>query len=112
PAAWPSAVSPDLKTFALGRRNGSVTLYDLAAGKGRALTGRHSSEVTNVRFSDDSRLVISTGRDRAAIVWDRATGAVRDRLIGHNGEVLDAAFGGVGDGTVAYTVGTDGTLIT
>ena len=59
-------------------------------------------------FSPDGRYVVTTGRDDGR-VWSASSGAFRESLHGHVGEVKSAAFLPTGE---LVTAGADGALIT
>jgi WD40 repeat protein/DNA-binding SARP family transcriptional activator len=104
-----TALSPDGRTLAYGLTDGSVRFFTVATGATVSGIGAHDAVVRRVVFSPDSRLAVSTGDDRIAIVWNPATGRPLQRLTGHGGRVLDAAFDR--QGTTLYTVSLDGTVL-
>ncbi|MBN8634797.1 MAG: protein kinase [Anaerolineae bacterium] len=86
-----------------GSDDGSLILWDVATGE-RIQTFApdnaettdviegHTQSLTSVALSADGTLALSTSRDRTALLWDVATGAVVRRLLGHTAVVRDAAF--------------------
>ena len=98
---------PDARLRARGRHRPLLHARDRP--RPSAGIGAHEAAVGRVVFSPDSRLAVSTGDDRVAIVWNPATGQPLQRLTGHGGRVLDAAF--ARDGRTLYTVSLDGTVL-
>ncbi len=104
-----AGLSPDGRTLGYGLTDGSVHFFTPATGATVSGIGAHEAPVWRVAFSPDSRLAVSTGDDRVAIVWNPATGQPLQRLTGHGGRVLDAAF--ARNGKTLYTVSLDGTVL-
>ncbi|KAK0749759.1 hypothetical protein B0T18DRAFT_487591 [Schizothecium vesticola] len=52
----------------------------------------HSSFVSSVTFSPDSKFVVSGSYDSIVKIWDTATGACTQTLAGHNGTVYSVTF--------------------
>jgi WD40 repeat protein/serine/threonine protein kinase len=67
------AFSPDGKILALASHEGTVQLWDVAAGKLQDALKGHSSAVTAVVFSPDGRTLASSGTDQAVRLWNMAT---------------------------------------
>ena len=103
------AVSPDGRTVAYGKQDGTVHFVDVATGRTVDGAGAHSSDVQSVVFSPDSRLAVSTGDDGLVIVWNPINGSVVDRMAGHGGRVTSAAFAPASH--TLYTVSLDGTVL-
>jgi WD40 repeat protein/tetratricopeptide (TPR) repeat protein len=67
------AFSPDGKTLALASREGSVQLWDAAAGKLLTVLKGHSSAATAIVFSPDGRTLVSGGMDQTVRLWNVET---------------------------------------
>jgi WD40 repeat protein len=104
----PATVSPDGRVAALAIPDGSVRLLDLRTGGIRELAGRHGARVTAMRFTPDSRTLVTAGGDAPLIVWDVRRGAPTETFQGHAGPVEQLAI--APDGT-AYSAGDDGSVI-
>jgi WD40 repeat protein/class 3 adenylate cyclase len=102
-------VSPDSGSLALGSRDGSVTVYDLASGAHRDLHGRHNAAVVGVGFAPGGKTLVTTSDDTNVIAWDLRSGEILETLRGHNGRVFGPAFSS--DSSTLYTVSLDGSLI-
>lgn len=95
------AVSPDgrwIAAFARQQLEVWDTRPDPPLGRLFSATGgagsearAHAGAITEVRFSGDSRLLVSASADRTARVWAVETGKSIE-LAGHNGFVMSAGF--------------------
>ncbi len=63
-------ISPDGKWLAIGRDRGDVILWNIFQKKIERLISGHSSTVTDINFSPDNRLLLTTSRDKTARIWD------------------------------------------
>ncbi len=52
----------------------------------------HTDEIINASFSPDGQRVVTAAQDKAARVWDAASGAVIAVLSGHTGLIFKASF--------------------
>jgi RNA polymerase sigma factor (sigma-70 family) len=77
--AFCNAFSPDGKTFAVGRNDGSIYLSEVATGQVRQVLEGHESEIHALTFSPDGTTLISGSSDTTALVWDLTAGAGSDR---------------------------------
>jgi len=98
------------RQFAVGHRDGSVTVWDVTNGTSRDLSGRHNAAVQGIGFSQEGTTLVTTGDDAQVLVWDVATGELRQTLTGHTGRAFGPGFSP--DGKTLYTVGLDGAAIT
>ncbi len=63
-------ISPDGNRLAIGRERGDVILWDIREKKLERIISGHQSAITDINFSPDNRLLLTTSRDRTARVWD------------------------------------------
>ena len=103
-----TALSPDGRFVALGAADGSVRLLDLHTGDLREATDRHDAAITDLRFTPDSRMLLTAGGDGRLIAWNVADGRRIEAFTGHAGA---ASVTIAPDGRTAYSAGQDGTLI-
>jgi WD40 repeat protein len=104
------AFSPDGLRIAAGGADGTIWLWDAAAGQpiGQPLRG-HQKIVTSVAFSPDGTRIASSSMDNTVRLWDAATGQqVGQPLRGHENAVMGVAFSP--DGTRLASGSTDGTI--
>ena len=100
---WPTALSPDDRTVAIGGEDGSVRLLDLETGEERAALGRHVAEVFGARFTPDGRRLVTTGADSSVILWDVRRATAGETFSGQPGRVLTPQI--TRDGRTLYTAG-------
>ena len=63
------AVSPDGRTVARGRRDGSIDLFEVAALQVRRTLVGHGGPCLDLAFTPDGTRLISAGADHAVLVW-------------------------------------------
>jgi WD40 repeat protein/class 3 adenylate cyclase len=100
--------SDDGTQLAVGRTDGSVSVYDLRTGDRRDMQGRQNA-AANPWFSHDGKLLASGGDDRQVLVWDVASGNLIQTLTGHNGRVFGPSFSP--DNRTLYSTSLDGSLM-
>jgi WD40 repeat protein len=101
------ALAPDGRHYASGSVDRSVRVVELATGQlNRAFENGHTSAVTNVAFSPDSRFVYASGGN--VIQWDLSSGNAVRKFEGHSGGVLALALSP--DGRRLLTGGDDKTI--
>ena len=105
----PAALSPDARFVAFGAADGSVRLLDLHTGILRATADRHDGTVSDLRFSSDSRTLLTAGGDGRVIRWNVADARRIETFTGHAGSVSQITI--APDGKTAYSAGEDGTVI-
>jgi DNA-binding SARP family transcriptional activator/WD40 repeat protein len=105
----PAAVSPDGRLAALALASGSVRLLELRTGATRELDDRRDAPVTAMRFTPDSRTLMTAGGDVPLTAWDVRRGTPIETFQGHAGPVAQLAI--ASDGTTAYSAGQDGSVI-
>ena len=94
----------DGRTLALGLDNGAVELLDLSTGRRRTL-GRQETGVIAVEFSPDGAALATGGVDGTVMVWDVASGQVRETFEGHEGRIGIRGLRFSQDGRTLYSAG-------
>jgi WD40 repeat protein/DNA-binding SARP family transcriptional activator len=99
------ALSPDARTLAVGRNDGSLRLLDLRSGAIRAAAGPGSAAVSRVAFTPDGRMAVTGDLEGGVTTWDVRRAEAVETLVGHRGEV--SSFAVSGDGSTLYSAGLD-----
>ena len=84
--------SPDGLHLAASLDDGTVGVWDAAAGAPLLELKGHTQEVRCIAFSPDGRLLASASADWTARIWDATTGVSLQELKGHKGEVHSVAY--------------------
>lgn len=85
-----------------------VDVRETRAARPLATLDGHSAAPWGVSFSSDGRLLASFGADGTTIVWDARTGEMKQRLVGHLGQVADGEF--FADDRLFVTASLDGSV--
>ena len=96
--------SPDGKTMATASFDGTVKLWDFAAGKETAVLEGHAAAVYAVTFAADGNTIATASQDQTIRLWN-ADGTFRKELKGHTGIVDSIAFSP--DGTMIASGAAD-----
>lgn len=104
------AFSPDGRLLAIGHRDGSVSLRDLARPQASAASAPgHQDLIQSIAFSPDGRRLVSASNDGQVRRWQvQPLAAEGAPLRGHRGAVYSAAFSP--DGKLIVSSSEDGTL--
>jgi WD40 repeat protein len=103
-----SVLSPDGRLIAFVDETAIIVL-DLATGKRMSAPSQHSSPVTSIEFSSDTKWLVSRSDDGAVMRWDTTLGSSPIKLKGHNGFIKFVALSS--SGHRAITGGNDNALI-
>jgi WD40 repeat protein len=80
--------APDNSRVAVGNDDGTIQVWSLETGNIVAVLGGHTSGVSSLAWSPDSRWLATSGRsDHNVRVWEAATGELMAVLEGHTAEV-------------------------
>jgi WD40 repeat protein/class 3 adenylate cyclase len=104
-----AALSPDGRTVAIGRGDGSVRFLDLATGKVTLAVGAQGGGVNELDYTPDGRTVVSSGNDGTSLLWDAELHTIRTTLVGHSGIIHTQAISA--DGSTLYTGGFDSKVL-
>ena len=91
------------------RGSGALVFIDASSGRvTRARGGGDHGLALTVRFAPDDRTVATSHDDGTVIIWNPATGRPLEKLVGHGGSSVGAAFSP--DGAVLYSSSLDGAI--
>ena len=102
------AFSPDGKQIALGKADGSVSVWDLATGHESHSFHEHASHVSHLCFSHDSTLLASAGDDNRIVIYDVPRQRAIKSIEGHTFLVWGLAF--APDDKTLVSTSWDGTI--
>ncbi len=87
------AYSPDGRTLALGSEDGEVRLWEMPAGRERAVLRGHTGSVWGLAFSPDGKRLATGGQDGRLFLWDPVAGTESRVLRGaHPAPIRSLAF--------------------
>jgi WD40 repeat protein len=96
-----ASFSPDGRLVLTACADGTVRVWDLAAGRLSAPPLEHDALVTRAEFDRTGRLAVTASEDRTARVWDATSGRAQGSRLVHSSPVRSAAF--AVDGRVVTT---------
>jgi eukaryotic-like serine/threonine-protein kinase len=102
------AISPDGRSFAYRFGVASIKLIDPSSGRQQTTLRGHGGIVTDIKFSSDSKYVLTGSVDGTARLWNAATGDNVRTFTGHKNGVYDVAFSP--DGKTVATSSHDKTI--
>ena len=101
-------ISPDGSTLASsGASRQPIQLWDVDSGRSLGSWQGHQEQVSDIVFSRDGEVLISSSRDLTIRVWDAATGSALLSLVGHTRGVESVALSP--DGALLASTSWDGT---
>src|SRR5262249_17813978 len=77
------AIAPDGKTLAVGRFDGKIQLFDLAARRQTAELPGHTGRASGLAFLPDGQTLASSGHDETVRLWDLTAKKEKAVLRGH-----------------------------
>ncbi len=100
------AFSADGKRLVSASFDGTVKVWNVAAGRFTLTLQGHEGRVTAARFTHDGRFIVSGGLDRKVRLWDAASGEGLAVLDNHEEPVT--SVGVSPNGQIAFSTGLDG----
>ena len=85
-------VSPDQRLIAYAGDRGKIAVWDLTKARQIALLGKKDRPILKVRFSHNSRYLLSGGSDTDCTLWDMTTMQYVRSFSGHSKQVNAIAF--------------------
>lgn len=98
--SWVSQVAftPDEKRLVTGTRTGRVRVFDVASGKlVREQTVHEDRQVMELSIDPGGDVLLTSGYEQRAVLWNLQTGAKITELTGHRGIVTSSAWSQAGD---------------
>ena len=86
-----------------------LILWDVNTGKRLGSLVGHHDDVTEVDFSPDGHMALSSSADGTLILWDMVNLVEKRHLTGHSGRVTSVVFGS--NGLTALSGSSDNTVI-
>jgi WD40 repeat protein/DNA-binding SARP family transcriptional activator len=102
-------ISADGRFAALMSPNGAGRLCDLRTGVSRALRAPSDARFSAMRFTPDSRRLVTAGRGGRLTVWDGRHATLIATVERHTGGARGLAISA--DGQTAYTANADGSVV-
>ncbi len=96
------AISPDFKTLAIGREKGDIILWDIEKEIITRTISGHQSAITDLDFSPNNEMLLSSSRDRTVRIWDINNSKKLPLVFDdHNDWVLTACFDPTGNQVIS-----------
>jgi len=102
-------VSPNSQLVVVGYFSGRVNVFDRRSGELRATEIQHDKMVTDLSFSPDSRLLLSSSNDQTARIWSVSTGKSVTPPLPHGTPVRVARF--ASDGRHLLTIARNARVV-
>ncbi len=103
---WRARFSPDSKRIAIAV-GATARVWDVESGQPSSPSIAHDEQVSDVQFSPDGEMVVSTAGDGMARLWNATTGKILSQPIRHSGGLWGSRF--TRDGKRLLTASQDGT---
>lgn len=88
------AARPDGRILVSAGADRALRVWDPQTGERKRSMSNHGDRVGAIVYSPDGRYLASGGRDRTVRIWQPEIGRLVKIIRGHEGEVLDLAWGG------------------
>ncbi len=98
------AAHPNVPSIVIGKKNGTVQLWNDETGKAARFAGKHQGEVTAIALSPDGRLAFSVAQDEPLVrLWDLKTQRQLDGFKTNSSTLYDLALSP--NGKMLYVAG-------
>ncbi|BBE09571.1 Putative uncharacterized protein [Mycoavidus cysteinexigens] len=87
-----ASYSPSVNSYAIGLRNGRISVYDTSNWKRLFTLEGHTSSVNSVNYSPSGTQIISVSSDNTVRMWDAHSGAACFTLEGHTDYVTSVVY--------------------
>ena len=104
-----AVISPDGKSLAIARDDGTVLFRDLATGRVRVAAGQQAQGIWSAAFTPNGTTLVTTSDDHTVALWSVTDAREEQVLNGHGDQVVTVAMAPEGD--AFYTGSLDGTVI-
>lgn len=103
-----AAFAPTGRHFAVGSKDGCVSVFESQTGKVRYTLRGHTGAVDGLAFSKDGKAMLSVGEDRLIVAWNLDTGRSTGTFTGHAGSVKGIAI--LSEISAAVSISSDRTV--
>jgi WD40 repeat protein len=100
------AISPDGRSIAQARSDGSAVVWEIATGQERRRFAAHKGAIRLLSYLPDGRTLVTVGQDGTPLLWDMTSGFGKDKLTAQALDSLWADLAGDHGSRACRAIGT------